>query len=415
MLLTYNNGLIADINRTLHFLVEKGEIDKTSIEVMTRYEFIKQLFIDAFGSDAERIMINHVSDIAERERLRLSALNDREAFLAKTVNGQCLPYGRSHCCLFDLEEQNCKPAIWRNVVKTSAAAPSAYDFLLVDEGQDWSDEQRDLLFKSVGSEKVVVADGIDQFVGADRCEWDTGKIRINRRHGLRASRRTKAATCQTVGDIARELSLSDWDLQPDPDAHGGRLAVFFEVDPRRAMERTFDFLDADLRDEPELKSVDNLFCLPSPAMTNGANYQNLFDTVVAARERDSWRGFSEDGRREFPRRSGQLRAVLYNSCRGMEGWTTACLALDRFYDFQLRNHRIDQEQIRAEMGLLASDLELAAVLRSRARQFAANWLMIPLTRSIDHLVIHLADEGSALANVLRQVSARAPGAIQWAR
>lgn len=414
-LLTYNHGLIADINRTLHFLAEKGEIARKSIEVMTRYEFIKQMFIERLGGDAERVMINHINDIAERERLRLTALNDRESFLGRPIEGQCPPYGRSPCCLFEIEERRCKPATWRDVAKTRVDAPSAYDFVLVDEGQDWSDEQRDLLYKSVGSEKVVVADGIDQFVGADRCEWDTGKVRINRRHGLRASRRTKAATCQTVADIARELSLNDWDLQPDPDAHGGRLTVLLEPDPRRAMERTFDLLDADLRDERELKSVDNLLCLPSPLMTTGANYQNLFDATLEARGRDSWRGFSEDGRREFPRRSGQLRTILYNSCRGMEGWTTACLALDRFYDFQLRNHRVDEEQLRAEMGLLASENEVANMLESRARQFAANWLMIPLTRSIDHLIIHLADENSMLAGVLKNVDARAAGAITWIR
>ncbi len=47
--LTYNHGLIADINRALHFLEERGDIDVELIDVMTRYSFIQHLFIRKFG------------------------------------------------------------------------------------------------------------------------------------------------------------------------------------------------------------------------------------------------------------------------------------------------------------------------------------------------------------------------------
>ncbi|MCO6381597.1 hypothetical protein [Oceanicola sp. 502str15] len=37
----------------------------------------------------------------------------------------------------------------------------------------------------------------------------------------------------------------------------------------------------------------------------------------------------------------------------------------------------------------------------------------PLTRSIDHLIIHLTSRKSRLAKVLTEVSERVPGAIEW--
>lgn len=411
--LTYNHGLIADINRALHFLEDRGDIEGELIEVMTRYSFIQDLFTRKFGSSAERIIRNHINDISRREDIRLWALNNENEFLNSKIEGQCPDHGTKKCCLYDAHENVCKNSNWRDVCSISSSDYHNYDFVLVDEGQDWAEGQRDLLYSLIGSEKVVVADGVDQFVGADRCEWDTGKIAINRRHGLRASRRTKAATCQTVAAIAQEFGLSDWDLQPDPDAHGGRFTILVEPDPRRAMERAMEILDRDLREDQGLRAVDNLICLPSKAMTPRANFPNLFDSIIQAGKRDSWRGFCDEGRRHYPWRNGQLRAILYNSCRGMEGWTTLCMALDQFYDFQLEHPRIDEAQVRAGLGLFATDQALETEVEARARLFALNWLMIPLTRSIDHLLIHLSDEESALGSVLKTISARMPGAIDW--
>ena len=411
--LTYNHGLIADINRALHFLEERGDIEVELIDVMTRYSFIQDLFTRNFGDDAERIIRNHINDISLREEIRLSALNNEREFLDSKIDGQCPDHGVKKCCLYDSNEKLCKNSTWRDVCSSWMNSAHNYDFVLVDEGQDWAEGQRDLLYNLIGSEKVVVADGVDQFVGADRCEWDTGKIAINRRHGLRASRRTKAATCQTVAAIAQEFGLSDWDLQPDPDAHGGRFSILVEPDSRRAMERAMEILDRDLREDQGLRAVDNLICLPSKAMTPRANFPNLFDSIIQAGKRDSWRGFCDEGRRHYPWRNGQLRAILYNSCRGMEGWTTLCMALDQFYDFQLEHPRIDEAQVRADLGLFVTDQALEAEVEARARLFALNWLMIPLTRSIDHLLIHLSDEESALGSVLKTISARMPGAIDW--
>jgi len=100
----------------------------------------------------------------------------------------------------------------------------------------------------------------------------------------------------------------------------------------------------------------------------------------------------------------------------MEGWTTICLGLDAFFRFQLRNPRIDIEgleaSVRAREGMFWKS-NVDEKLAQEAHLFAVNWLMIPLTRSIDHLVVHIADEDSELCGILRQVSQRLPGSIEW--
>jgi hypothetical protein len=376
VLLTYKHGLIADLDRALRIIREKDAAADPPPQLMTRYAFIQEVFKQTFGLGAEKRVVEAFSDIGDREDHRLTTLMDRP------------------------EVVTCD-----------------FDFVLVDECQDWTDAQRDFLYRLFGPEHVVVADGVDQFVGQDRCIWDHSDVPINRRHRLRASRRTKGATCQTVAEIARDLGLSDWDLEPDPKTHGGRFTIMVEPDPVRAVARGLDLLASDQRDGKDIRAVDNLVCMPSEKMAKGINYAGLFDLAVEAAARDSWRGFDQAHRLIYPSGQTQLRAVQYHSCRGMEGWTTLCLGLDGFYEFQSQNARLDVERLEISLrdreGLLYSARHLEEALMSQTHRFAVNWLMIPLTRSIDHLIVHLADEHSELGQMLSRVSQRFPGAIEW--
>lgn len=423
VLLTYNHGLIADINRAFHFIKEKEPSLDPLPYIETRYAFIQGIFERTFGHLAEKIVRRHIDDISKREDFRLWALSKPDEFLGSLIPGECNGVWDQLCPLCQRRRSDAKrqgekevDRLWHEICQSNGSSETLFDFVLIDEGQDWTEDQRDFILHVFGTGQVVVADGVDQFVGQDRCNWDRGDIPINRRHGLRSSRRTKAATCQTVGEIARELGLSDWDLEPDPSTHGGRFTVIIEPDCRRAVERCLEFIEADQREEPTLKAVDNLICLPSSKMAMGVNYAALFDQITEKLARDSWRGFDEDDRRTYPVRESQLRAIQYSSCRGMEGWTTICLGLDAFFRFQLRNPRIDIEgleaSVRAREGMFWKS-NVDEKLAQEAHLFAVNWLMIPLTRSIDHLVVHIADEDSELCGILRQVSQRLPGSIEW--
>ena len=387
--ITYNHGLIADISRALRLLKEQDPTIDPLPELKTRYSFIQDAFRQTFGSKAERHVIKTIPVIEERENFRVKALLDPEAFFKD----------RADIC---------------SAAKQKAHIP---DYVLIDEGQDWKEEQRDFMFSLVGPERIIVADGIDQFVGQDRCDWYPRSIPKNFDLPLRESVRTRAATCQTVAEVARELGI-EWDVTASKEVQGGRFTVFVEPNARLAVQRGLEFLETDQRTADEVKAIDQLVCLPSNAV-QGPNFAYLFDTVTDAAERDSWRGFDEDDRRVYPVRDGQLRAVRYESCRGMEGWTTLCLGLDLFYNQRVSQPLVDEASLQAELKQTMkenySDAAFVERLKQAKKDYAFHWLMMPLTRSIDHLVVHLHDENSSLGQILKAVSARCPGQIEWVR
>ena len=170
-----------------------------------------------------------------------------------------------------------------------------------------------------------------------------------------------------------------------------------------------DLLGDDLANQKQMRPVDALVCLPHAAATPGTNFKNLFEIVSDENKKDYWRGFDEETRqnREYPCRETALRAVLYQSCRGMEGWTTMCMGLDLFYDHVSAKPDIDieglRDELKTDMGFLFAKSSFEEKLSTERRAYALNWLMIPLTRSMDHLIIHLTDADSALGQVLQGI------------
>ncbi len=78
------------------------------------------------------------------------------------------------------------------------------------------------------------------------------------------------------------------------------------------------------------------------------------------------------------------------------------LGFDEFYDWKLK----DQPENVKEGGLLVSP-EQAARLR------AAQWLMIPLTRAIDTLVIQVSDPDHDITEALRTTAKKCDDIVEW--
>lgn len=402
-IVTYNLGLISDMARSMSIIRDHYKDISPIPDIETRWMLMLELFRLSFGLDAVR-RAGELYELRDREALFLHALRNARAFLKEKVP----------CCAASVKSKKChcdqrKCVTWAEISDYREKISAPYDFLLVDEGQDWSDEHRDLMYNIFGSERVIVADGVDQFVDRIRCNWDRSDITKNRVVPLRTSRRTKAATCDTIADIARILEVPNWDVEPDSTVTGGRITVLVEPQPRRAIERALDLLAEDLANQPQMHPVDALICFPHVGATPGTNYCNLFEMVQDQKRADYWRGYDRETRqnREYPSRLTALRAVLYQSCRGMEGWTTLCMGLDQFYNHVIANPDIDIErlnnELKADLGLLFTKPVFEKKLASERRGYALNWLMIPLTRSMDHLIIHLSDADSVLGHVLQDI------------
>ena len=402
-IVTYNHGLISDMARAMNIIRDLHKDISPVPKVETRWMLMRELFELTFGANAVE-WSGKLYGLEDREALFLRALRHPKVFLKEKMP----------CCASNVSSKNCycgphETNTWGDISSYCQNISAPYDFLLVDEGQDWSTEHRDLMYDIFGPGRVIVADGVDQFVDHVRCDWDRGDIDKKRIVPLRTSRRTKAATCDTISDIARALEVPGWDVESDQAVTGGRITVLVEPQPRRAMERALALLGEDLVNQPQMRPVDALVCLPQTAATPNANYFNLFEKAQELNNADYWRGYDWETRknREYPSRQTALRAVLYQSCRGMEGWTTICMGLDLFYDHVLAKPDIDIEGIRnkvkLEQGLLFTEAMFEKRLAAEQRAYALNWLMIPLTRSMDHMIIHLKDAESALGRVLQGI------------
>ena len=78
----------------------------------------------------------------------------------------------------------------------------------------------------------------------------------------------------------------------------------------------------------------------------------------------------------------------------MEGWTVFCFGLDLFYDMKKKIYHPTEQEKRD----LYFEREQAAV------ESANQWLMIPLTRAINHLVIHFDQKDHELTKAFMQVA-----------
>ena len=101
-----------------------------------------------------------------------------------------------------------------------------WDLVFVDEGQDWPGDEIAILNSIYGSRRLVVSDGVDQYVRESIADWSSGLPRNGcKARRLRRCLRMKANLAGFVADIALALRLDEWDLEPNPEAAGGRVIV----------------------------------------------------------------------------------------------------------------------------------------------------------------------------------------------
>lgn len=372
LILTYNLALVADIKRLFAIIGLPSETDAPSIQIRSihsyLYETLKNLGLDV----APHLFLQNFHKLKE------------EALALEAVNPEDIEY---------------------------------WDFVLIDEAQDWPADERDLLFKIYGPLRIVVADGVDQLVRGSRpLHWpETIGNRPQQVVGLRKSLRLKANLCRFANEFASELGFTGWKLDVAEELHGGRIIVVVgKPETMRPMMETCIIDAKSLGNTP----VDMLVCCPPSMAALQDNSKDLLGddaepdpgesklSVLAERlihwGHAVWDGTSRDVRRTYPTDINQLRMVQYESCRGLEGWTVFCFSFDELYNYKLRSF----DPTSTEKDLFVSDEESAEL-------FAKNWLMIPLTRAIDTLVIHVSDSNHPIAQALRATADKLPDIIDW--
>lgn len=362
ILLTYNLALKSDIERLLVLTGIRDDIAEGTVQIYTVQSFILKL-----------LKLVGIVDTKVPEDF----LQDYEGYL-----GQALDYLNSGAMTRD------------DISALIAARPEEFDWdlVLLDEAQDWPDRERDFVRAIYPSRKFVVADGRDQLVRQNRnCDWKMG-LRKDAYELVQCARsfRLKRNLAHFANRMAAGLGLLHWELDENNDIPGGRVIIVegdYFANPG---------LHGELVEACSLlgnKPIDMLACVPSREPSDDrdicADKADKFQTVG----QPLWNGTDAQVRRLPPSDLSQLRLVHYESCRGLEGWTTINFGFDRFYDHKLA--------LAEKLGPINTEgISDPALWASR---FAATWAMIPLTRAIDTIVIEVSKNDSKIKAALKRI------------
>lgn len=368
LILTYNKALVADLKRLLALMGIADAFGIAAVEIMTVHSFLYRLLQALTG---RRVPADDfLPHFTEHRRFILQILRDNAGNSSVT-----------------------------DMLFRRAPNYLAWDYAFVDEGQDWPSEERDILFELYGFRKVVVADGVDQFVRQEQStNWRTGMTAGERQIvTLRKSLRLKSGLCRFALSFAEHLGLEDWRLDRDDSVHGGKVQV---IEGKFAADRKI--LDDLVRDAVDMgnQPIDILVCVPPSLVRRGVNGRKY---SIVGQQFNSW-GYKvwdaveDEARGAFPTSVEELRIVQYESCRGLEGWACLALGLDQHYDRKKSEDRAPDPFM---------DKETVAHLA------AARWLMIPVTRAIDTLVIQIASVDHPVGRALRSAYESCPDMVDW--
>jgi hypothetical protein len=370
LVLTFNKALVADMRRTMSLLGVPRGVERGGVAIETVHGFIGRLMLklgvidgyDGFLDDYEA----HKAALQEYLRSGTVTPDDLAAMM------------RADATDFD------------------------WDLVFIDEGQDWPADEITILNAVYGPRRLVVSDGVDQYVRDSVANWTSdlpkGDFRTRR---LKKCLRMKANVASFVANVAMRLGLDDWDLEPNDDAAGGRV-IIYDGDLAVEPERILDLVEhaRKLGNFP----VDMLACVPPGSIVKTAHGpESAAAAFYADIGGEVWDGTVRDVREVYPTSREELRFVQYDSCRGLEGWTTINYDLDQLWDYKARQWGSEGHE---HDPLIESREEAAA-------KHAARWVMIPLTRAIDTLVIGLGKSPGPLRGVLRRVADCHPDFVEW--
>lgn len=373
ILLTYNHALISDINRTLFLSGIYSKPDEPTVQTSTMHSFFLDLFC-LFGVRKDKNILNpdayfnkggYQKDLAELHEFVTQYLSQNEVSNLKDSS--------------DIIDWDC---------------------ILIDEAQDWLVKEKEIICSIYGPERIVVADGVDQFMHSDyKIDWLSGVgDSVNNRFS-EICLRQKPNLVRFVNGFAKETGI-DWHVIENEQYNGGRVIVVDQYSTTIHAEILND--GAKAKAEP----YDVLFLVPPQDVENDkfikydlyrANHVFLFD------------GSSSENREYFTLDNSECRLYQYDSCRGLEGWTVICYDFDMLIDY-----RFEYYKKKIQCGEIKPFLGSSVI--STAKKMTYLWALMPLTRPIDTLVITLrnpASEVGQLLHKMRKDSRHYDGIIEW--
>jgi hypothetical protein len=247
-----------------------------------------------------------------------------------------------------------------------------FDCVLIDEGQDWSDVKKEIIFKLFGYQFTILAIGENQLVENNLHQnWMEG---LNRDHKqkftLEVSHRNKVNIVDFLSLIGKNYN---WELINNRNLSGGRVIISTDYTYNLHSELVVDL------QENENSFYDMMFL----GATNNA-LEEIESVINSFGHKAFVANRPENRSKMFP--LDQFRIISYQACRGLEAWTVVCYEWDIFIDQILQNSGIN-------------------IIEQAIESFN----LIAMTRAIDTLVITLKDSNSPVSQQLIETAKLNPG------
>jgi hypothetical protein len=367
LVLTYNKALAADIRRLLALMGIPSNAGDGGIAVHTVMSFMYSWF------------------------KRLQLLDDDEVDSYDDYP--------EHCAAAS-EMLNAGAISAEDVESVMQAYPEKfdYDYVIVDESQDWPQGEADLLKALYTPVRIAIGDGVDQLLRGSRADWDRG-VPAEQRHviSLSKSMRMKSNLTTFARAIAMESGLPS---APEPSDQGGGGQLYLADGNFEQHVALLETLTESAKAAGNAE-IDFLFCVPPAAVSYGRDgKESDLAKVVIGQGLGAWDGVDPEARKDFPVDKRQYRIVQYESCRGLEGWVVVLDRLDEAWEYY-RDKRIAE-------GLAPEEREAFLEIGDVAAAYAWNRVMIALCRPIDSLVITLSGNDNECARLMRKVANQYP-------
>lgn len=269
--------------------------------------------------------------------------------------------------------------------------PYRWNYILIDEAQDCTDKEIKLWSKLYGEEQIVIADGVDQFVRKiDFASWEDafGPDAIHTQE-LKVSKRQKNNIVSFLNSFAVKTGV-DWYVEENDELRGGKVIITNQLDQALVQELKDKLIQADN------SMYDMLFLVDSQ---NGkAAIKTLSNIGIQAYD-----GTTANKEGKYPVNLNECRVYNYNSCRGLEGWVVICLFMDLFI----------AEKIKFAPFIAKREFESDNDYKARKLREVYKWLMMPLSRAIDKLVITIYDKESPIAKILKELHEEHKDYVVW--
>ena len=365
LMLTYNKALVSDIRRLLALAELPDMFQESCVHVDTMHSYFYKLANNVLYSSN----LTGEKFLSEYE----AVLNELSAFLDDDDSADLVKE------IIQYDDQ------------------LRWEYIMIDEAQDWTSIERDIVLKLFDSDKIIVADGGNQFVRNETsCDWTIVKEKNN--YKLKQCLRQKQNLVSFLNVYTDKYGVLGGKITPSQKMVGGRVIITSD-----------DYLENILKEELDKctsagnSAYDMMILAPHSLVQKESGESHFAGEIILKNAGiNYWDGVNSNNRSGYSINTDEVRVLLYESSRGLEGWTVVCMDFDEFINGKQKDYKETEE-----------DALLLESPKERKKKYIYNWAMLPLTRAIDTLIITIKDNDSDTAKLLREVASECRDFVTW--